>query len=590
MVLFSQESKFQLSFVFSKSLGNYKQLSKLIFVVLEARVWYVSHYGDDVISCGRHQDNSACKTLDYVIPRTQSSDRLLLVPSQSNMTSYSFCASQPIRHDLTIEGVSDGHVIITCREDMTQHLQNLIFIFENANIEINHITFTNGSILGTNATNLNITNSLFRNSEIFLMDRTFFNLYSNPNFTLKELDKEMTEAAHGRNQTTNQCSSVNLSLQYVEWDYGNHDNEREIFLDSLIQDGIQVICRNVRIDIADSELADKQLFIYSIDSLDFKFRGSSFVGLTEGRLLQGGIKLNSFVSPSIMLENSSISGLLFSDFFLAIFSAQQYITAAMYLRILDSIPQKSLGQNLSSNCTIRNTIFEGNFRALNFQPHPGIVYTCHVTGTTFSRNHVLTDGGAIVVNGNGESLFDLRFTDCYFEENQAGSQELDFPEDFPIKIHHNPGIVITSFEETEEESLKIYMELHYEAGSNPVKEFVFLDVSGSGGAVFVGTGSVHVADSLFVGNSAAMYGGAIHVVIHGALRVSDSVLYSPDYDQELEDGTLISSFGRSFILENVTLHQVSNTQCSIPSFLVGEGGGRRTVTALVRTTEGILHS
>ena len=382
--------------------------------------------------------------------------------------------------------------------------------------------------------------------------------YSQRNFTLKSLDARMLEAANGKNETNQflPCSFVRLSLHHVEWDYENNDDTKNVFLDSLIKDGVQVICHNVSIEIMDSMLADKQLFVYAVNSLDFKFIRSTFVGLEEGRNLHGGIKLNSFVSPSVLIEDSSISTLLFSDFFYAIFSAQQYITAAMYVRIRAAMPDET--PDPVPSCTIRNTNFTGNFRALNFEPNPNIRYSCHVTGSKFTSNHVLTDGGAVVINGNAESLFEMTFINCHFEENHAGSQELDFPEEFPIKIHQNPGITITSFEETEEESLKIYMELQFHDGSEPVKEFVFLDVSGSGGALFVGTGSVHVVQSLFVGNTAAMYGGAIHVVIHGNLKVSDSVFYSPNHDQELEDGTLMSSFGDSFILENVELNQVSS--------------------------------
>ena len=432
--------------------------------------------------------------------------------------------------------------MITCLEK--NEPQNVVFVFENADIYISHVVFENESIFGTNA-NLTIRDSTLRNSQIYLMDQQMLNHYSQRNFTRKSLDARMLEAANGNNETNRslQCSSVRLSLQSVEWDYGNNDDGTNVFLDSLIKDGVQVICHNVSIDIVDSMLADKQVFVYAISSLDVKFSRSTFAGLEDGRNLHGGIKLNSLVSPSVLIEDSSISTLLFSDFFYAIFSAQQYITAAIYLRILAGMSYVT--SDPIPDCTIRNTNFTGNFRALNFEPTPNIRYNCHVTGSRFVSNHVLTDGGAVVINGDAESLFEMTFTDCYFEENQAGSQELDFPDDFPIKIHQSPGITITSFEETEEESLKIYMELQFEDGSEPVEEFVFLDVSGSGGALFVGTGSVHVEDSLFVGNTAAMYGGAIHVVIHGELKVSDTVFYSPDFDQELEDGTLMSSFGKT---------------------------------------------
>ena len=445
--------------------------------------------------------------------------------------------------------------MITCLEK--DEPENVVFMFENADIFISHVVFDNESILGTNS-NLTIRDSTFRNSQIYLMDKEILNNYSQRNFTRKSLDARMLEAANGNNETNRplQCSAVILSLQDVEWDYGNNDDTTNVFLDSLIKDGIQAICHNVSIDIVDSMLADKQVFVYAVTSLDFKFIRSTFVGLEDGRNLHGGIKLNSFVSPSVLIEDSSISTLLFSNFFYAIFSAQQYITAVVYLRILAGMSYKA--PDPIPGCTIRNTNFTGNFRALNFEPNPNIRYSCHVTGSNFVSNHVLTDGGAVVISGDVESLFKMTFTDCYFEENQAGSQELDFPEEFPIKIHQSPGITITSFEETEEESLKIYMELQFEDGSEPVEEFVFLDVSGSGGALFVGTGSVHVANSRFVGNTAAMYGGAIHVVIHGELKVSDTVFYSPDFDQELEDGTLMSSFGKRFILENVELNQVSS--------------------------------
>ncbi len=60
-----------------------------------------------------------------------------------------------------------------------------------------------------------------------------------------------------------------------------------------------------------------------------------------------------------------------------------------------------------------------------------------------------------------------------------------------------------------------------------------------------------------------MYGGAVHVVIRGELELRDCSLWSPDEDQELEDGTLVSSFGKKFVLTNVQLYQVRCTRGSL---------------------------
>ena len=524
----------------------------LLYTDLEARVWYTSNDGENTDTCGQ-QKNAACKTLDYVIPSTQSGDSILLMPDQSGSTTHNNCASQPIRYNLTIAG-TEPKIFLTCTKK-TEFFK-FVFIFENANVLIRNVGFKHGSLLALNSY-IQIIDSTFVNGQIYLMDHKTINHYSQNNFTLKNLDQKMLNAAESnKSDQSLQCTSVRLGLHQVQWGYAN-DDVTDIYLDSLITDGIQVICHNINIEITDSILADKQIFVYAISHLDFRFIRSTFKGLEDGRNVQGGIKLNTFISPLILIEDSSISSLLFSNFFYAIFSAQQYMTAAVYIRVLQSqLPRLPTSFN---ECVIRNTMFSDNFRCLNFAPDPSIPYHCHVIGSNFTTNHVLTDGGAVVISGDEESLFALNFTQCYFDQNAAGGRELDFPEekDFPIQIHREPGIVITSFEEIEEDSFQIYMQLFYNDDIEPVDEVVFLDISGSGGAIYAGTASVLVEDCLFMNNSASMYGGAIHIVKHGQLKVVDSVFYSPPEDQELEDGTIISSFGKSFILNNVELNQVS---------------------------------
>ena len=60
-----------------------------------------------------------------------------------------------------------------------------------------------------------------------------------------------------------------------------------------------------------------------------------------------------------------------------------------------------------------------------------------------------------------------------------------------------------SFEEMEDGSLKIYMTLLY-AEDSPVQETVFLDISGSGGVLYVGTGAVCVEHCIFTGEQLAL--------------------------------------------------------------------------------------
>ena len=115
-----------------------------------------------------------------------------------------------------------------------------------------------------------------------------------------------------------------------------------------------------------------------------------FAGTGEGRKVHGGLKLNSFVSPSVTIENSVFSRLTFNEFLFAMFSAHQFITAAVYINVLLGCLDVKATQNLAPECQISNTSFAENFRALNFRPDEHFRFTCHVTGSSFTDNHVLT--------------------------------------------------------------------------------------------------------------------------------------------------------------------------------------------------------
>ena len=84
----------------------------------------------------------------------------------------------------------------------------------------------------------------------------------------------------------NSCRVHLSDLVYIMWNgLWKQWRYKKCFSGLANKRRVQVICHNVSIEIMDSMLADKQLFVYAVNSLDFKFIRSTFVGLEEGKEL-----------------------------------------------------------------------------------------------------------------------------------------------------------------------------------------------------------------------------------------------------------------------------------------------------------------
>lgn len=100
--------------------------------------------------------------------------------------------------------------------------------------------------------------------------------YGDSHFTPTHLLPKLNSSCSGK--TPSQCQSVGLKLHSVKWTFENNDDSDVIYLDSLVRDGIQVICDEVDIKIQDCFMADKQVFVHAVSHLNVKFIGSTFQG------------------------------------------------------------------------------------------------------------------------------------------------------------------------------------------------------------------------------------------------------------------------------------------------------------------------
>lgn len=234
---------------------------------VDGKVWtvYTNNKRTGADSCG--PGGALCRRIEEVLQQSQSGDVIHLTSNQKpGGAVLHHCTQQPLMRNVTIRAPARD-VIIHCPQP-----HGFVLAIQNAHVTLEGLTFLNTSLLAMNS-EVEISRSIFNQSQIFLMDRAMMENYRNYEFTANDLKQTIDDTC----DASWECLHIQLKLQHVEWTQ-DHQDESDLFLDSLTSDGIQAICHRVQIEIEDSTMADKQVFVYATKQLDFRLTRSTFTG------------------------------------------------------------------------------------------------------------------------------------------------------------------------------------------------------------------------------------------------------------------------------------------------------------------------
>ncbi len=454
-----------------------------IFVGRNGDVFYVSLEDHASPDCSG-SISDPCASLSSVIQKSQSGDTIQIHPKASG-GALSCCDTKIVNMNLTIEGASN-QTIISCDGNKDRNILHIT----NATVSLINITLMGGYISAKNS-HLRLYDCMLDDTSLLLMDEESLALYQKT--SIFTTIKDRVDHIH-RNQSSKQwmqdesfCSHIKVVLVQVTWTHADDSEKEDIYLDTLINDGIQSICSDISIEISD--LADRQILAYSLVGLNFTMTHSIFQGLSHGRNIAGGIRIYSYAPPDVTIQHSLFSGLRYSNYFHAIFSAQHFANAAVAMHLLNDEKASS------KTFLIQNTTFEDNCRALLLSTVPRVsdFYNVVILDSTFNKNTIMTDGGAMMIESQGTSLLNITLSGSYFDDNKAGVPSLGYPKysEKPITITKEPRITINSFEILEDDSLKLYMEFVY-TDQAPVSQAVYLGLAGNGGAIYADSAKLNI--------------------------------------------------------------------------------------------------
>ena len=309
---------------------------------------HVAKHGTDSPGCGT-TNQSACHSLQHSINISQSGDILQITTgSESWDVIYEHCATQgPITKSLTIIGTGSETPILHCgnKTYFEGRETPLLFHFENATLKLKNLKFESSHVLGSNI-DLDIVGCVSDDSVLFLMEPRRFVFYLDQRvMNVDALDIELmggyiflttwADEYWGEEKHTMfkplTCLNVTVTLQDVTW--LPQRNEKPVQIDVAKQLGLQIVCQNVTLTVRSSTIADNPVFLFSVTQMNVFIHDSTFEGSGFGSVTQGGLQVNSFSFPKMIIENCIFSPLKYNDVAFAQISALKGYPAALSISV-----------------------------------------------------------------------------------------------------------------------------------------------------------------------------------------------------------------------------------------------------------------
>ena len=528
-------------------------------------VIFVAKFGSDTEACGRIPEAS-CYSLQHGLNISQSGDEIKLITDHSEPTYLYHCSRQPITKNLIIKGVGPMKPNLFCNDTILDGYQApVLFYFENSTVNLNNLNFISSHILGSNVT-LDISNCVFNHSVLFLMQKCFYKYYHDhilfTGYILSEVFYAFTywttwfqeNAESFKGLIVPLCFSTFVNMYNVEW--LPQKNEEPPPIDEPHQLGIQAICREINITITSTNMADNPVYLCSVTNLSIYISDTIFEGSEQGSVTQGGLKINSFCFPRIIIENCTFNHLKYNDIAFAQMAASKQNPAATYINI-EQVPLPQFVPDINRDrispthyhSYIFNTTFTNNFRAIAVNALDSAGFQLQIKDVIFTNNQVINDGGALNIH-HGENVW-IDIENCEFLSNLAGVIPFYVGLTFPGYTIGDDLPTVYGFEIVSANLLRIDGEFVI---SGKIKnKTIQLNLRGDGGAISIQHGSIGIINSHFVNNTANNYGGAIYVGSEASYAfINDSSFQSAEISSTLLSGIFIQSYSKNvFIFDSL---------------------------------------
>ena len=364
------------------------------------------------------------------------------------------------------------------------------------------------------------------------------------------------------------CSKVSLLMEQVRFENPIFKSQIEYWFDSIVREGLQIICDMVDVNIINTFLVNNKVSITAFSGVKIKMEQTVLTGSTTTRELHhnlNGLKIRAYTTPDITIRHSQFVNLRYSNLVDAFLFAKDHM-AAMNIIVISCATNHITNSNHS--ILIEDTVFDGNFRAITFDIHPRCPFKATINKCQFRNNVIMTDGAALYVHGTAPSMFEIQIKSSFFFNNTAdGKKVVSGMNAVNSTFSFGGRDAYVDYVELAEDDNSAHVHLSLDDGNETLKQKeVTMYFSGNGGAIFATTATIVLSECSFVANDAAVY-----VSKHTNLTIINSTLETSSSGNKKVDGIIIAFSGKSLHLINVTLRQRQLTS-DFYSVLYHEGG------------------
>ncbi len=570
---------------------------------LWAKILHVSHSGKDELGCGE-SEKIPCSSLSYVINKSQSGDDILLTRSQSEGRMFEFCSSQPITKDLSFTGNFIGanyFVVVSCKNITSEEEAPLLFYFQNSSISLQNLTIKNSHILASNIM-MNITNCQFVNSALLLMELSYYFLYLYQ--TKEELFMDLITDIYTR-YTFSQpesdpdfwgayplllCTNISVHMNNVEW--LPLSIESPLYIDLYHPIGIQAASQEIHLTVEWSNMANNPIYLAALTNLTLNLKTTVFQGSDLGSATQGGLRIETFCHPQVIVQKCLFDNLKFSDIAFTQMASLKQFPAGMVIRVFhiqhdqyahnfNKKPVKLYGQHIY----VLDSIFSNNLRGLavaSFSKDYNLI-SIMINETSFHNNQIVNDGAGIWIKGK---QINTEVRNCVFTENKAGVHPFNIGLTAPGHPVGEDLPAAVGFEMIGEDTMKLDLVFNLNNHLTVQNKTMLINIRGSGGAASIKeTNRFVLWDCYFENNIANNYGGAVYAGGNSYLSIRSSSLISGYVPHNFMSGILFQSYSNAVHLADVHFKISNPTKRNVSALFHSKDSIRYSLTLVNITVE-----
>ena len=405
------------------------------------------------------------------------------------------------------------------------------------------------------------------------MNSSYEKYYQNSTFKETHLLHNLDTIYRSQNTKNLGCRKVSLHMEQVRFENSIFKSQVEYWYDSIVREGVQIICDMVDVNIINSFLVNNRVSITAFSGIKMKMEHTVLTGSTTNSEIRhnlNGLKIRAYTMPSILIRHCQFVELRYSNLVDAFLFAKIHMAAINIVVISCATNQKT---KTDYSILMEDTVFDGNYGAITFDVNPQCPARAAITRCQFRNNVIMTDGAALYVQGTAPSMFELQIKSSFFFNNTAdGKIVVSCINAVNSTFSFGGRDAYVNYVELVEDDNSAHVHLSLDEGHNILKEKeVTMYFSGNGGAIFATTANIVISNCTFVANDAAVYGGTVYVSKHTHLTIINSTLESSLWGNKKVDGIIIAFSGKSLHLINVIFRQHQLTS-DFYSVLYHEGG------------------